>query len=918
MHPCKHHPLPFKIRGMSLAPPLSTWKLFHVQGLLLILLIAIPSLRADDYYWTNQTSGDFTNANNWLTNNIPTSTPPGPSDNAYFTNDVTSLINWTTTVTNANAFFNPISGITTQAIGSSSWLITNSFIIGQTSGQTGSVSLSSGTLLITNATRSATLVVGSGGKGTFAMNGGTLVVDRLFVTNNGSSFTNSGISLNHGTLTTLSNSIIGISNDLVIGASAGNTLTWNVLGGVIRLNTLGSGVNSIGSGSGRGVVLVTGAGTIWSNAGGLYVGNSSSGNQLIISNGGVVKTGTPTSLIGASGNNNTVLVSDSGSSLTYQFVQIGNSTAVGNQLIISNGATVTSFGGQLGSFSGGNTNKIIVTGSGSSLNNGANGFSIGGASGVVGNQMILTNGGRAINSSGSIGTSGAALNKVIVTGNGTFWTNRTTLSVGLGGVSNELMVAAGAQVYSSTGTVGSASSATNSLATITDAGSAWTNTQALLIGSAGLNARLTITNGGTVYARSSTIGNNASGSGTIIITGSNSLLWLAGDLNVGSNGTTLGTGTIRILNQGTLEATNLVTGFNGTGVITNSGGIFQFSTSTPIITTNDLNSIILTNGTVSYRNVSAADIFNPQISNITFLGNNTFQLNAATNTSVTSYVFGTNNGGLYQHLTLLNGSSRWQSSTFTLGSGGIVSISNTTATVSGLFTNSGTVHVFNSKVTYENPVFISGGYLSDPSTNVFTTNVTVTSSGYLQAASGDVYQFERDLTLQSTQSNLFNLSGAIILFTNFGGAHLLDLTGSSALDRGTNGITTLNDVTNNFAIGTLQLFGAGDTLRVTGAVVNALYVGTLDLGALANTNNLFTDVNLYYDANLPANAYLARSTYDLPGNGMLIPYGVPEPGSLLFAMTTLGLLFRLGRRPTHPMAAGPGASGRASSRSSPL
>ena len=106
----------------------------------------------------------------------------------------------------------------------------------------------------------------------------------------------------------------------------------------------------------------------------------------------------------------------------------------------------------------------------------------------------------------------------------------------------------------------------------------------------------------------------------------------------------------------------------------------------------------------------------------------------------------------------------------------------------------------------------------------------------------------------------------------------------------------------NFAIGNFILAGT-DSLRLTGSVANALYVGVLDIGGLANTNNLTLDVNLYYDANQAANAYLGGLAYDLDGAGQLLPYPgfvIPEPSSLGFmALAGAGLMLRRKRPRVH-------------------
>jgi hypothetical protein len=246
------------------------------------------------------------------------------------------------------------------------------------------------------------------------------------------------------------------------------------------------------------------------------------------------------------------------------------------------------------------------------------------------------------------------------------------------------------------------------------------------------------------------------------------------------------------------------------------------------------------------------------------------------------------NGGT---LTTVNSTNNFTKGS-TVASGSSLVFANGNSVWGGALTNSGTITVVNSQVRYLGAVVLQGGYVSDPSTNVFATNVTVTSSGYLAGGTGDVFAFERDLVNLSTQSNAFNLVDSAVVFTNGAGAHLFETHG---LDLGSS-FLSIAQQSNNFGIGMLQL-AAGDMLRVTGAVGNALYVGGLDLASLANTNNFVLDINVYYDATRAENLYLGGGTYVL-GAGSLIPYAIaiPEPSPLSISVAGLALLAFLRRQ----------------------
>jgi hypothetical protein len=496
----------------------------------------------------------------------------------------------------------------------------------------------------------------------------------------------------------------------------------------------------------------------------------------------------------------------------------------------------------------------------------------------------------------------------------------------------------------------------------------------------------------------------------------------------------VGQANVQITDGGTLEANKISSGFGGMGTLSNRGGIYQFTTNAPTLTANTANSIVLTNGTIAFRGIANADVYanqvGSQLTNITFQGNNIFRLNNASNNFASAsqnYTFATNSGSTnYGGLEMVNGSTAWRSAWLTIGSGGTLLASNTSAIVDGVLTNSGAINVVNANVSYlsnvvlnggssylsqsgtntfnniaiasqasfladalsqvtingsyqnlgssvfsnlltvgsggsyvgngttnlfaglniqsggafllnngsskvggtvsntgvitvsnsvvtwQAPVVISGGYISDPSTNIFTSNVTVTASGYLQGGSNDQFVFYGDLSNQSTNRTDFNLSLATVLFTN-ATSHTFALTNSGAVDKGSNWLNVAQLYT-NFTIGTLSIASYNNltvTGTRTGSLTNALYVGWLDLQAIEaagiTTNNYsaltngivaaltLPNINLYYDKNLSENAYLGGLEYDLwNGQGLLIP--IPEPSPIVIVMAGIALLAIFRRR----------------------
>jgi hypothetical protein len=175
-------------------------------------------------------------------------------------------------------------------------------------------------------------------------------------------------------------------------------------------------------------------------------------------------------------------------------------------------------------------------------------------------------------------------------------------------------------------------------------------------------------------------------------------------------GTTSTNNVLLITSGGLLEALGLqINGTAGYGnVITNSGGVYQFFQPGPTINTNG-GPIYINGGTISYRNVTTVDVkgnwSGTQLTKMTWSGTNAFRLNNSTNLQSTNqtYTFASNLGSTnYARLELVNGSTCYRSNvTVTVGTGGSVLFSNTTALLQGqlVVTNGGGMTVADSSVT---------------------------------------------------------------------------------------------------------------------------------------------------------------------------------------------------------------------------
>lgn len=744
------------------------------------------------------------------------------------------------------------------------------------------------------------------------------------------------------------------------GASATNNRLVISNGGAVT-NTTGT----LGTGGGaRNAAFVTNTGSRWVNLGDLTVGATaaeSKSNSVTVADGGFVFS--TNALIGSVGSYNSALVSGSGSvwSNVLSFTVGGAGTAPEfNTLIVSNGGTVVSASGVVGSGGGARNNQIILTGVNSLWTNSGN-FTVG----TLGkdNQLLIQDDAQLHNALGYIGSGAAATNNSVwVAGDGALWNNTDRLYVGDSGAGNRLVISNGALVISrraasqASGIIGNAASSSNNLVIVTGSGSLWSNTSFLIVGHqgngtmivadggevvsagsgasvignqaastgsivrvtgagstwnamndleigvAGAENRLIITNGGLVSVAGRTrVGVSASSAGNLVlITGTGSMLQSGGIVSIGSNGVTSGSGShIRVTDGGTLEANTMAAGLNGSGSISNIGGVFQFTTAAPVITNNTAGAISIHGGAISFRGITNADVSGSlggnDLANLRFSGDNIFRLNQASNWSANAqnYTFAAGNPSNYAGLEMIHGATAWRSAWLAFGADGTMLISNSSATVAGTISNAGVIRIVNSTVTWQSNAVVGGRYMSDPSTNIFAGTLTVDPSGALQGGNGDLFVFQKDLALSSTNRVLHDLSSAAMRFTNATGGgtnHVLDLSGGSALDLGSN-FASVAELATNFSLGQLQI-GAGNRLQLTGAVVNAFYVGALDLGGL-DTNALASvldlDVNLYYDPDLADNAYLSGLIYDFDGwSGALIPLGIPIPEASALPLVLLG------------------------------
>jgi T5SS/PEP-CTERM-associated repeat protein len=326
------------------------------------------------------------------------------------------------------------------------------------------------------------------------------------------------------------NTISGVSSNWVstayfVGQNWDNDALVIQAGGV-----LSNGFAYVGyqSGADFNTALITGSGSTWSNANDLSIGYLGVLNSLTISNGGALYNATGFIGNAAFSDDNAALITGSGSVWSNaQDLSVGYFGAE-NSLTIANGGIVYDFTGHIGNQTGANDNTVLVSDPGSVWNNADNLFV---GSFAVGNSLTVTNNGAVLCSSTvSIGE-GGTFNTALVTGSGSIWSGGDSgLSVGTGGSGNSLTIASGGKVYSGNGAIGQGSGTVNpginNTVLVTGSGSLWSiSFGGLSVGEGGSGNSLTISNSGHVVCTDGgVIGGESSTNNTVVVASGGTLV----------------------------------------------------------------------------------------------------------------------------------------------------------------------------------------------------------------------------------------------------------------------------------------------------------------------------------------------------------------------------------------------------------
>lgn len=582
----------------------------------------------------------------------------------------------------------------------------------------------------------------------------------------------SGAQITNGTLTVNGNTefLVAVNNASTVGATIQSTNLLNKIGlGTLTLSNAnlyagpmllqGGGVSFFPTGNatyagsvdgpgtwtklGPNTLTYTGTntmlGTLILNGGTFTIsggrvtdyGTTFTSGMLVITNGGFFRAGAPSATAFSTPNSYTTNVIVSGASSTLDasagYLNVGIAGTTGSVVLVD-GGTITNVSVAIPQVSGANFCALIVTNGGAVRSFGT--FAIGRGAGNTGNYAVFQ--GANGNTPSTLFNNGAAFyiglaanttgNWMRVDNGGAVTNIGTAITIGAGSsaVGNYLIVANGGRIDTVIAAqIGRASPASGNYLAVTNGGvvtilGASIGAAATYAGMTGNYVRV---DNGTVNsgAGAITIGTMPSSVGNYLSV-VNSGQVFAASLSLG--GASGGNGNwVQVMSGGLLECGNYLSNFvGGAGnTISNLGGIFQFTSATPTVVPNGTNNLVISNGSVSFRGVTTADVFCNQsgkpldsTNRMAWLGANGFRLNASTNlTTGQDYTFTDSmNPTNFARLELFNG-SRYNGNV-TLGNNGVLMTSGSASTITGALTVVSTA-TLNMTVSSANDYLAVGG-----------------------------------------------------------------------------------------------------------------------------------------------------------------------------------------------------------------
>lgn len=435
------------------------------------------------------------------------------------------------------------------------------------------------------------------GSGTFALNAAN--------TYGGETWIDGGTLRVNGSIATAANVFVGYNN-------AGTNLSVPGSGSVSGSNGYLGNLPA----SSNNVATVSGAGSSWTSAVDLAIGLQGGSNSLTASAGGDVAT--TNGFLGYFGTSadNSVLITGAGSTWTNTNVlEIGHDGA-GNSFEVENGGVaLSSKDTVIGFLAASSGNALRVTDSGSQFTV-ASGFTLVVGDNGDGNALEIANSGVVMGHNARLARNAtSASNIVTVSGAGSKWMNTGTLRVGTLGPGNSVTVSAGGEVsFTGTQFLGHGLAAANNTVTVMGAGSKWMGGN-LVVGQASVNNVFTLSDGAVLTSPGVAIANDA-GSGGIVNIGAGGAAGMfnapvqfgagTGVLNFNHSDTAyvfsypiVGPGAVRQIGSGTTEILGPTTYTGGTTI---SAGTLRLGADDALP---PIGPIILNGGTLDANNHSA-------------------------------------------------------------------------------------------------------------------------------------------------------------------------------------------------------------------------------------------------------------------------------------------------------------------------
>ena len=347
-------------------------------------------------------------------------------------------------------------------------------------------------------------------------------------------------------------------------------------------------------------VMVTGAGSAWTNAF-MYFGYSGGGNTMIISNAGsVVEIGQATYVAyNTSSSSNRVLVVGTNSIWNCAGHFFLGYSGSGNSLVISNGGQVVNGIAYVGELSTSSNNSALITGPNSVWNSSTCLIGDSGSN----NRLVINKGGRVVCNYAHLAFSGPSSgNTAWISDSNSVWDVSATsaiLSVGLYGPGNSVIVTNGGQILGYFIYLGNDSSSGNSML-VTGPGSSLSGNCYIYTGNQGNDNTFTVANGGAVSDKFCYISYVAgSSNNAVLLTGTNSSWQNSFSVFVGFDGVA---GSLTISNGATMAVTQEgVLGYdptssNNNALVTGGGSTWNNSDNTYVGYEGPANGLVISNG----------------------------------------------------------------------------------------------------------------------------------------------------------------------------------------------------------------------------------------------------------------------------------------------------------------------------------